>query len=300
MKKLELKNVFEELLSVYHNLKAEIIATEVNKGSDFNVDFLIQNKSSFSRPYRRDVLNVENTENDNELLLELSRNGLYDSLPEALFHNGSVSNKKTSYSAKRKIYKEEEKNARSFFSPIENEFFHQRINIEKNERDLLNNFYNLEDDFLIHFWNIDKKIPKEYQLKLIKLLPYSFIISGDLELSRLSLEKILDQKVVFKKKYKDDVIFDESNKRELGVNLVTESKKGNVVQPYLEVTIGPVKETDLKTLVNNKGTERFIESFYSYFIPLELDVVTKLTTDKSDGFVLNGKQEAMIGITTTI
>lgn len=296
----DLKTIFEELITAYDNLKAEVIVTEVNQKLTDKIDFLIKNKSSFSRPYRRDIINVNTTEEDNQLLLELSRNGLYDSLPETLFHNENTANKNISFSDKRKKYKQEEKDARSFFSPIENEFFQQRLNIEENERNLLNNFYNLEDDFLINFWNIDKSIPKEYQLKLIKLLPFSFAIAGDLELARLSLEKVLNQKVIFKKKYKDVVQFDTNIVKQLGVNLITESKQASIAQPYLEVSIGPIKENEINTIANNKGTENFINAFYSYFIPLELDVTTKLTTVQNEGFTLSTNSESRIGITTTL
>jgi len=174
----DLKSVFDELISVYQNLRAEVIVAEVEAASENKIDFLINNKSAFSRSYRRDVINVEVLEELDLLALNLSRNSIYDSLPEGLFHSSKAA-KKMSYAAKRKKYKEEESDARAFFSPIENEFFIQRLNIEKNERTLLENFYSLKDDFLIDFWKINKAIPKAYILKLIKILPFSFKIAGD-------------------------------------------------------------------------------------------------------------------------
>lgn len=301
MNNTELNTIFKELLTVYSNLKAEVIATQVNNNLEDKVEFLIENKSSFSRPYRRDVIKINKTEEDNQLLLELSRNGIYDSLPEALFHNETTANnRKISYSKKRQTYKEEEQSARSFFSPIENEFFNQRLNIEENEKNILKDFYNLEDDFLINFWNVDKNIPKHFQLKLIKLLPYSFAIAGDLELTRLSLEKVLNQNVTFKTKYKNNINVSANKDKALGVNLVTESKTTNVAQPYIKATIGPIKESDLDTFANNEGLQLFLKAFYSYFMPLELDVETTITTNKTEGFILNGSIDAMIGLTTTL
>jgi len=161
MKNDELSSVFEELVSLFDNLKAEIIVTEVQKNTNNDISFLIQNQSSFSRSFRRDIINISHLKDNDNIQLNLSRNGLYDSLPEGLFHAHEESKKNLSFSAKRKRYKDEEKDARRFFSPIESEFFNQRLNIEANERDILSNFYDLKDDFLIDFWKIDKVIPKK-------------------------------------------------------------------------------------------------------------------------------------------
>tara|TARA_R110000751_G_scaffold135_1_gene513 strand:- start:3963 stop:4862 length:900 start_codon:yes stop_codon:yes gene_type:complete len=296
----ELKSIFEELITTYHNLKAEIIVTEINKNKKDKVDFLIENKSSFSRPYRRDILKVNKSEDAEHFILDLSRNGIYDSLPESFFHIEKLSDRNKSFSFKRQQYKEEEKNARLFFSPIENEFFNQRLNIEENERRILDEFYNLEDEFLIKFWNINQDIPKEYQLKLIKLLPYSAVISGDLELTKRSLEKIIKQNVTFKIAYKNQSLETQSETNKLGVNLVTQSKNSDVLQPFLEVTIGPLKDSDTDVFVNNNGVNQFLNSFYSYFIPLELDVVTKIITNNDKGFVLSKKQTSIMGYSTSI
>jgi len=300
MKNDALKIVFEELVSVYQNLKAEVIVSEVNEKSKSDVDFLIKNKSSFSRGYRRDVISVGKRDDVDAIILNLSRNGLYDSLPEGLFHSGNLLDDNKSFADKRKKYRKEENDARAFFNPIENEFFNQRLNIEVNEKELLNNFYNLGDDFLIDFWKINKEIPKNYILKLIKLLPYCYKISGDLELTRLSLEKILNQKVGFTKKYKNVVIPTQNKIKRLGVTLVTQSEQTKINQPYLEVSIGPIKESDIETYVNNIGLEKFVKSFYDYFIPIELEVVTKFLVNREGGFVLNEKAGSLIGVTTRI
>lgn len=300
MKAEEIQTVFEELASVYENLRAEVLVSEVQENTKEEIDFLINNKSTFSRSYRRDVIDVERFEEDT-LLLNLSRNGIYDSLPEGLFHSQREQNRQSSYTAKRKKYKDEEKEARAFFSPIENEFFHQRLKIEKNERDLLESFYSLKDDLLIDFWKIDKSIPKAYILKLVKLLPYSYKISGNLELTRLSLEKVLNEKVQFNKKMKNEIEQEErGEKSQLGVGFVTQSKNSSVFQPFLEVIVGPIKEREIEKYIRKDGILKFINVFYDYFIPLELDVVTKFLVDKKEGFVLNEAQSPTMGISTII
>ncbi len=296
----DLKSVFDELISVYQNIKAEVIVAEVQESSENEVDFLIKNKSSFSRSYRRDVINVEVLDELDLIALNLSRNGIYDSLPEGLFHSKKDSKKTLSYAAKRKKYKEEENDARSFFGPIENEFFNQRLNIEKNERVLLENFYSLKDDFLVDFWKINKEIPKAFILKLIKILPFSFKIAGDLELSRLCLQKILDENITFKKKFDSKSSSEENEYNELGVNFITHSKETKVFHPYLEVEIGPVEEDRINEYLKKDGILKFINTFYDYFMPLELEVVTKFIVNNKEGFVISDANNPLVGISTRI
>lgn len=300
MKNDELSSVFEELVSLFDNLKAEIIVTEVQKNTNNDISFLIQNQSSFSRSFRRDIINITHLKDNDNIQLNLSRNGLYDSLPEGLFHAHEESQKNLSFSAKRKRYKDEEKDARRFFSPIESEFFNQRLNIEANERNILSNFYDLEDDFLIDFWKIDKVIPKKYVLKLIKLLPYCFKISGDLELTRLSLENILNYNVEFNLKYSSHLKTNTETELKLGVNLITEAEETELLQPYLEVKIGPINPSEIDDFIGNKGVQEFLNAFYSYFIPLELEVTTKYIVAKTNNFILNEHKSSSLGLSTSI
>lgn len=299
-----INNIFNELSSDFKNLKAEVLITEIQETTNFPDDQLvIKNESSFSRSYRRDVISVNNNIDKNWLELKLSRDGLYDSLPEGLFHsNDSI--KKKSYADVRKRYKQEEKDARLFFSPLENEFFFQKKEIEKNERKLLNELSNLKDDFLIDFWNIDDDIPKIYASKLIKLLPYSYKISGNFELTRLSLEQILGVKVSLKKKLKN-VLIDENkienkSSNKLGIDTILNSKEKEVFYPYLESKIGPIPKDNIDGYLTKNGILKFVDVFYSYFIPFEMEVVTKLIVENKEGFELNNTNQPVMGISTKL
>ena len=301
----EIKNVFKELITVYQNLKTEVLIAEVQERTSLKSDqIIINNKSSFNRPYRRDLLEIDKSKlEDNLLSIDLSRSGLYDYLPEGFFHTQKTNNQRSSFSANRVKSKKEEAAARSLFSPIENEFFHQRLNIEKNERILLNNFYSLKDDYLIDFWKLNQDMPREYLLKLIKLLPYTFKIAGNLELTRLSLEKILKNNVTFKIKYiseNDTKKRNQQSNNRLGVDVILNNIDNVIAHPYLEATIWLKNNQEIASYVSNKGINKFLEVFYSYFLPLELDVKTKYQVKSSLGFSLDDKDNATIGVSTKI
>lgn len=300
------ENIHRELCSVYENLKAETLVAEILENSDAIIDdFVISNKGTFSRAYRRDMIDVDDVLHENMLTLNLSRNGLYDVLPEGLFHTPHVGKAGESYTKRRKIDKQEEQDARVFFAPLETEFFYQRLKVEHNERVLLDEFYNLKDDFLINFWNLDTDIPKRYLLKLIKLLPYCYKIAGDLQLTRLCLEKILGEKVSFTKKQanKTGTKIDEDKKYskngfQLGVNSILDGDSYEILNPKLEVTIGPVAQNNVNAYLEKNGVSKFIDAFYNYFLPLEIEAETKITVKKEIGFLLDGTLAPIMGIST--
>ena len=79
MKSENLEEIFNQLLKVYANLKAEVLIAEIQSNFDLSDDdFLIANQSTFSRAYRRDIIDTDGIINKNKLTLNLSRNGLYD------------------------------------------------------------------------------------------------------------------------------------------------------------------------------------------------------------------------------
>lgn len=300
MEEEEFDILFNELSEVYDNVRAEVIIADIEKNSNLNSGFSIVNKSSFTRSYKRDIIDVEKIEDTNSLLLHLSRNGLYDSLPEGFFHGKPIQNQ--SFATQRARYKEEEKQARLFFEPLENEFFNQRLLIEKNERELLSEFSNLKDDFLINFWKVDKEIPKKYLLKLIKLLPFSFKISGDLELTRLCLEKILQVDVSFEKKYSRDEInlLNDNNRNILGVDTVLSSSNSDVFTMSIQSIIGPINSKKIDDYLKENGILKFINLFYEYFIPVDVDISTKIIAKSKNGFSLDETDVSILGVSTIV
>lgn len=304
----ELENILNELKSVFEDIKAEVVVSEILENS--NVDFsnlTINNTSTFKRPYRRDIIDYKQslTNIDNYTLnFNLSRNGIYDSLPEGVFHNPSdPALKSLSYQKKREKQKQEEREARLFFQPIENETFNQYVNIEKEERALIDRFTDVKNNFLLKFWQADKSLPKKYLLKLIKLLPSIHKISGNLELTALCLERIIDEKVTLEKVNSPYKVPNnkEENGESLGIDLVLGVDKSIVLHPQINATIGPINEQNIKNFVDDSPTMRFIQVFYEYFIPMEMEVNTQIDYEHNNkGFVLHENEPALMGLTTTL
>ncbi|MDC1161812.1 hypothetical protein OAT18_00060 [Tenacibaculum sp.] len=292
----ELNDIIKELKTVYSDVKAEAIILELQKYTNINDSFLVRNRSSFNRKYRRDIIKYEKLE-DKELILNLSRNGIYDALPEGFFHE-NIENNNQSYNARRKHKKTEEENTRMLFAPLENEFFNQLLEIEKNERHLYDNFYDLNSDFLLHFWNLKEASSNLYILKLVKLLPHSHKIAGNVDLIALCLEKIIGEKVEIKKKFKTKDVAIKNDINVLGVNFVSELEESKVMVPFLEIIIGPIN--DLDKYFKSKEISDFLTIFYSYFLPLEFEFETKFKGAENQKFVLNERNSPIMGVSTII
>ncbi len=303
----EISKIFDELIVEFQNLKAEVVVAEVEENSNLNItDLSIRNSSSFRRSFRRDIIKVEPiTSFEPTLKLLLSRNGLYDRLPEGLFHKVIPDAHIQSGTELSKVLKKEEEEARSFFDPLENEFFYQKLQIEKNERVLLDDFYGLKDQFLLDFWKLDRDIPEEYLLKLVRLLPNCSKISGDIELARMCLERMLDIEVEFEVVYEEKRIDknlkeDVTDNNMVGVNMVLQGEQIGVLQPKLDVTIGPLSLERAQFFQNNSGMLKFLETYYCYFVPMELEVSTDYKVEVVHGFELSESGKPVMGMSTAI
>ncbi len=301
------KEVYDELISTYKNLKAEVFVAEILESSNLDFsDIHIFNKSTFSRSYRRDVIDFKldaySDEND-KLKLNLARNGIYDTLPEAIFHEQVKEVNKIPYKKITQKHKEEEKDARYFFAPLENEFFVQKVCIEQKERDLINEYINLENSFLIDFWGLSKDTPVEYTLKLLKLLPFVHNISSKPDLTALCLEKIIEEKVNIQKTlepyHNEDTI--KSNNSILGVDFVLELDDSQVLYPVYEINIGPVKRENIYKFVTNGVASEIINVFCDYFIPLDIETRINIKYSEKEGtFKLDELDNPRLSLTTII
>jgi len=133
-------------------------------------------------------------------------------------------------------------------------------------------------------------------------LPYVHKISGEIELTALSLEKIINEKVTIKKKYQT---FNKSKANEslnqLGVDFVLEVKETVISYPYWEIIIEPRNKENADKYISSGITQKIITIFCDYFIPMEIDTKIKVTySNKIKTFILDKTNGPRMGLTTTI
>ena len=194
-------NEFDEQL--LNDIRAEIYAANLIENSEETTqklgvdDFIIQPIGAFKRSYSRDVIKTKEKQfakkQHKHVYIKINRDGLYDHLPEGIFHEhytgkGERTLKQSEANIKQK--KKEEQAARTFFLPFEQEFYRQRLIIELEERAFLKGFLdkNLLKMFL-EYWGLStlkfSNDPDKNDLKaaaLLNLLPYCSDIAGNLKI----------------------------------------------------------------------------------------------------------------------
>ncbi|OBQ56570.1 hypothetical protein JJL45_12800 [Tamlana sp. s12] len=303
--KKDLQAIHNELKDIHYNVKAEVLVAEIEAKTAVTSDHIsVSNQSDFNRSYRNDIINVsiDSHGGDQELLkLDLSRHGIYDLLPEGVFHSVESKHKTASYKELNKRQKEEERQARSLFAPLEDAFFRCRIEAEQKQDKTIRDFSNLKDPFLLNFWKIDPSIPKDLAVKLLRLLPYAHQISGNLELTFLSLKKILGVDINYKKGFESlELRIDQPSENKLGVNFVLQQDSLTIQQPTLHIKVQPQSNSDLAPIVGSQGFTRFLQVFYKFFIPFEYHIKTEIQVKEADEFILGSAYDAYLGMATRV
>ncbi len=132
-------------------------------------------------------------------MVEINRSGIYDGLPEGLFHQTkrskpfrSIEEIKDEFRANEEI----EKNARKFFWPLDHELSWARVLIELNERRLTTDL--LDDRSgrgVLRFWDPPEFFSEDEKGDLLMLLPLCYRLVGNLKLTAQAMEEVLQVKI---------------------------------------------------------------------------------------------------------
>ncbi|WP_225000339.1 type VI secretion system baseplate subunit TssG [Cesiribacter sp. SM1] len=273
----------------------------------------IQPEGTFQRPYSKDVLAIERGEKapGSQVKLRISREGLYDMLPEGLFHQAEQKTQKSTEEAVKESerYEREEAAARRMFLPLEQEFYRQRIWLEHTElQACLNTVRPENESFFMNFWGIDKKaFTPQQSLNLLAVLPHLHEVVGDQELVAFCLEKIIQEPVSIAYTQQQEELPEGQGVSLLGnVSLGVDVVLGGswwADEPAIEVTVGPIAAEKLPRFLPEGKTYKQIKKLYGYFFPAEASVITNVAIEKAGtGFklVAENMHAGRLGYTTEI
>ncbi|TWP27726.1 hypothetical protein ETU09_06420 [Apibacter muscae] len=310
------KHTIQEILknrinSLTDDLRAEVIVSElIHKIKEEDRNFLVDFKGQFKRPFRKDVLGAEivdfNFDTTQFVKINLSRDGIFDTLPQGLFHASEKNRQKISVdemTQEYKTHKVEEEYARKFFLPFENEFFLKSIERENKEKEILLELNGSKPiDFFYEFWNLDRDLPEILMSKLIRILPYTNQIVGNLELTIHCLSYLIEEKVeIAEQTYKEQSSTEQDitlGDCRLGLDMISGSAYLDY-SLYLEFRIGELKKTSFAEYIHEGKMKKFLELFYEFFLPMEIDVKTTILLNKEEE-IFDFNKTAVLGITTRI
>ncbi len=229
-------------------------------------------------------------------VVDVSREGFYDALPEFLFHApeaiSGYKNLDQRVKESEKV-REEEARARKFFLPFEQEFFRQRIRLEQEERKLLSGLANpMQRAIFEKFWTDVKGLDESHEAVLFYLLPSAHKIAGNRPLMAACFEAVLQDAVSLDDTQPIATAVSDDAAPQLGeATLGFDFVAGEVAAedlPDLSVNIGPLDLDALPDYLEGGKKHNLLSILYSYFVPAEMDVQTQILLKQMEaGFVLN-------------
>ena len=313
----DLEHLVRLINSYPSDIKAEALLADLVLEGYTDSDFLVFHDSLFKRGYSRDILKAERTMiNKVEALtgIYLARDGIYDLLPEGLFHTTPDTAASTAKGMAEDSRKESqvEDEARKFFRPIENEFIYHRTELEIQERTILQKLNDNDmEDFFLRFWRIDPTLPRELSIRLCTIMPFIREITGNFHLTATCLGAILGENVTHQvlstcNPYTDSgsTLADKGfplGKASLGSSLIIGGQSIESCKLF-RLSIGPLKNTHIDSYLEGGEITRFIKCFCEYFIPLEIEVDFDVILQKEwNGFVVDsGENQPVVGYSTVI
>ena len=249
---------------------------------------LICPQGLFYRSYKEDILDTSlapSAEAPEQLIAEVTREGLYDMLPEGLFHevrvgSSTIDTEESVQELER--HRREEQEARQFFLPLEQEFYRQKIYLEHQEHQV---FQPLTPDseafaFLEKVWNVPVDLSVLQRLVLVYLGPHLHHISGNLTLIRQCFELILQVPVRITSAYRASTVLAEQDTCRLGkMTLGDRSIIGNTLEdswPYRLITLGSLSGEQLLSFLTDTALDHLVHFLAGHLFALGTDCAVHL------------------------
>jgi hypothetical protein len=274
------------------DIRAEIVAADlIEQGIDPD-QLIFKPVSLFKRRFSKDVSGAKIVENNDrqEIHIEVTRDGIYDTLPEGLFHQPKSKTsfrKKSDMIANVKTLRAEEENARKYFQPMENELYHVRAAIEQAERRI---FFDLEhsetNELLITFWNLAEYRRYSALPILVRLMPILYRLSGNLDYIKTCYELMLRVPVSIHVVHTYNTQQTNINGWQLGHHVlgfetVCSEQLTNEL-PVYKLALGPLSAALIADYLPGGRLLPFLTLLNSYFLAAGYEVVLEIIPQERD------------------
>lgn len=272
-----------ELIEVLGKLpidfRVETVVADLRHNGFNEVEIFVNPVGLFKRRFNKDVLAAELKEFSNyqqALFISTPREGLYDMLPQILFHNApSKSALKTESvhtmieSYKRRL--QEEKDARLFFLAYEVEFYKQRINNARFEQSLLESiFYKMKDNEVLSYWNFPKIFNDRQKGILFYIMPILHKIRGIIPQMESIYKLITLQNITIELTYKGRYDFNNKEyslgKWTLSANSILRGGYNHYLPKYI-IHANNISTDEILNFLPGSSGYQIIEKLNQYFIP---------------------------------
>lgn len=289
---------------------ANIIASGYNREA-----LLVGARHFFDREYTADVVAASMLDNKWQsplLQVQLSRPGFYDMLPEGLFfqpvsqHEYNTGIGVAEMAALYRQNKTKEKGIRNFFQPFEHAGFYQQLQLEEEERNLLQGLEkNLLHRHFCRFWDLPVSLGEQAIGIFIVLIPYAHRICGNIPLMQECLELLLNEKIVIRYTPPQLTPVLSASDNLLGQQLLGENMVcGDSFMedyPAFKYEIGPLEQTKISDYLPGGTADLLIQTFNRFFLPVEASSETEVEIGSSvNGMVLHPEEAPILGYSSQL
>jgi type VI secretion system protein ImpH len=285
MKPPSLSNILADTFDA--DFKAEVIAAELIDNNVPAEQIMILMLGSRKRSFRKDVDSVteeiSDYNNKEYTLITTHKEGIYDMLPQGLFHSPTIPKKANTQKEiidNIKKHRIEERNARRLFLPFEAAINHLRIQMALFEsrldkgahhNDLVNLFKN--------HWAIFKYLDTAQSDIFLQVLPLIHDIRDDYEAAATVFELLLSVPVKITGRVQGllksaNPVFSSLNDTQLGINFTTGNAVYDGGEDEIVVTLGPLNNKQLKLFMPETKNSKILEILCDYLLPVHVDINT--------------------------
>ncbi|HEU4497232.1 MAG TPA: type VI secretion system baseplate subunit TssG [Flavobacterium sp.] len=285
--------------------KAEVVALNLMKyHADVDQVFL-KRLGSNNRSFNKDVESISSQVRElGELIISIAsfREGMYDYLPEGLFHRPSLGNYKSRVEdviAQIQRQKEIEASARNFFQPFELECFFLELNALAKENEFeITDRSELFLNAMKELWPLLDALDKDTAKVFIYLLPFFHAVKGSKEWFEKCLMAFLQVpvKITFVPNKVSDIKAASDavslSSFRLGVSMVLAGEHMDGERNWA-VHYGPIPYGGIARYVPHSDLRKLLKILYGYCLPATVEVEEHFLADKdSHSFLLDRHQDA--------
>jgi hypothetical protein len=294
--------------------KAEVVAASLLGYYHAAERIFIKRMGINDRAKNKDVVILKNKSfnmEDESLIIETNREGIYDYMPEGTFHIptlGNINNSTDNIIEEIRKQKKAEEEARLFFMPFELEASYVELSALYYENCLDNKGAN-EDllNVLKELWPIMQQLDESDAKTFIHLLPFFHAARGNKIWFQKCMTAFLGYPVAVTNVH--HLVEEDSNannlllsRTTLGINtlLCGNHYNGNV---NWQINIGPVEANDISKFIVGSNFNKLLYAIYDYCLPAYITALQQcVTTASGKSFTLppTAAFENYLGYTTFI
>jgi type VI secretion system protein ImpH len=293
----QIQELLQELDTLSTDFNGIALAAELISNGFAKDKIQFKNTGIFHRNVNKDIAEIEfdKFEEDNEdIVIHLSKEGLYDMLPDSIFHKPGFAHATETLAEQVARKKKEEQDAKQFFSIFEHEFHYYGLHVQLTETEIYGNANAANNAVFFEYFFGSATLLNDAQIQmLLYLMPLSYKIRTDTTLIEKVYTKLLAQPVSIsksftEKKYIQTTIEDEDLL--LGVNFVA----GNAISCYAwqyDISIAQLSDKQYMDYQYGGYGYNLIHFLNKYFIPAIADVHINLIPEEKSSVFTTSTQE---------